>query len=99
MDRNPGMSVPASWPASGQTVPDGNSGDLTAAGDTQLAQDVARVFADGAWTEIELRGNLRIGQSPAKEGQDLALAACQAKLVGTNVGGRCAGGGGCVPRP
>ena len=67
-------------------MPDGDSGNLTATGDAQLAQDVAHVLADGAWTEIELLGNLRISQPPAKQCQDLALAA-GIPLIGLNDSG------------
>src|SRR5262245_32886347 len=71
------------WPGwLGQAVA-GRDGDrLAAAGDAELAEEVGDVGLDGAGTEEEPLGDLRVAHPLAEQGQHFPLPPGQADRVG-----------------
>src|SRR5688572_5322615 len=59
---------------SDQPLPGRQGGGFATVAHPQLAQDVGDVIVDGAGTDEQVRGNLRIGQVLAEESQDFLLA-------------------------
>ena len=59
---------------SDQPLPGGQGGGFATVAHPQLGQDVGDVAVDGAGTDEQLRGNLRIGQVLAEKSQDFLLA-------------------------
>ncbi len=59
---------------SDQAAARGLGGSVAAVGHTQFAEHIGDVVVDGARTEKEARGNLRISQALAEEGEHFLLA-------------------------
>src|SRR6516162_7193678 len=48
-----------------------------ARGDAELGEDLTQVIVDGAWTEVQLRSDLAVGQAVGDQPGNLELLRCQ----------------------